>query len=85
MTRSRAYKSIYFEGARLHCRKKGDVTVSFSSDEELYSKIRSLSSLEIKRIIGLTTYGELLEAAKREHRTSGNLIKHRLTLHFEHE
>lgn len=85
MTRSRVYKSIYFNDARSYGRKKSDVTLSFSSDEELYRKMKTLSSSEIKRIIGVNSYGELIEAAKKEDRSSGNFIKHRLRVYLEHE
>lgn len=85
MSGRRVYRSIYFEDARSYGKKKNDVTLSFTSDEELYKKIKSLSSSEIKRIIGVHSYGELVESAKKEYRSSGNLIKHKLTLHFEHE
>ena len=85
MTGRRIYKSIYFSDAASYGKKKNDVTLSFSRDEDLYTRISGLSSSEIRTIIGVTTYGELIDLARREHRTTGNLIKHRLTLHFEHE
>jgi len=66
-------------------RKKGDVTLAFSPDDELYKKIRTLGSVEIKRIIGIRSYQELREAAKKEYRSSGNYIKHKLSVYFEHE
>jgi len=85
MTKSRVYKSVYFKDARSHGKKKSDVTLSFSSDDELYKKIKHLSSSEIKRIIGVNSYQELLEAAKKEYRSSGNFIKHKLSIYLEHE
>lgn len=83
MTKSRVYKSIYFEDARSHGKKKGDVTLSFSPDDDLYLKIRPLGSSEIKKMIGVNTYQELLEAAKGEYRSSGNFIKHKLRVLLE--
>ena len=85
MTGRRLYRSIYFSDAGCHGKKKNDLTLSFGPDDDLYNRIKGLSSSEIKRLIGVTTYAELLESAKREHRTAGNLVKHRLTLHFGHE
>lgn len=85
MTKSRVYKSIYFEDARSHGKKKGDVTLAFSRDDELYLKIKDLGSSEIKKIIGINTYQELLAAAKKDYRPSGNFIKHKLRIVLEHE
>ena len=84
MTKPRVYKSIYFEDARSHGKKKGDVTLAFSPDDELYNKIKLLSSSEIKRIIGVNSYQELLETAEKEYRTAGNFIKHKLRVCLEH-
>ena len=85
MKRPRVYKSIYFEDARLHGKKKGDVTLAFSPDDELYPKIKDLGSSQIKEIIGIKTYQELLKAADKEYRPSGNFIKHKLSTVLEHE
>jgi len=81
----RAYISVYFEDAKSHGKKKGDVTLAFSPDDELYKKIRTLGSTEIKRIIGINSYQELREAANKEYRSSGNYIKHKLSVYLEHE
>ena len=85
MTKRRIYKSVYFKDAKSRGKKKGDVTLSFSSDEELYQKIKHLSSSEIKKIIGINSYQELLEAAKKEYRSSGNFIKHKLSIYLDYE
>lgn len=85
MTKSRVYKSIYFKDAKSYGKKKGDVTLSFSSNDKLYKKIKHLSSSEIKRMIGVNNYEELLEAARKEYRSSGNFIKHKLSIHLERE
>ena len=85
MTKTRVYKSIYFEDARSHGKKKGDVTLAFSPEDELYKRIKPLGSSDIKKIIGVNSYEELLEAAKKEYRSSGNFIKHKLRVYFEHE
>jgi hypothetical protein len=85
MTKPRVYKSIYFDDARSHGKKKGDVTLAFSPDDGLYNKIRPLGSSEIKRIIGIKTYQELLEAAEKEYRSAGNFIKHKLRVCLDNE
>ena len=76
---------MYFEDARLYGKKKGDVTLAFSPDDELYLKIKDLGSSQIKEIIGINTYQELLEEAKKDHRPSGNFVKHKLRIVLEHE
>ena len=85
MKKVRIYKSVYFVDARSHGKKKGDVTLAFGPDDELYKKIRELGSADIKRIIGISSYQELQEAAKKEYRSSGNYIKHKLSVYFDHE
>lgn len=85
MTKPRAYISIYFEDATSHGKKKGDVNLAINPDDELYNKIKALGSSEIKRIIGIYTYDELLKEAKKEDRSLGNFIKHRLRVYLENE
>jgi len=85
MTKSRAYISVYFEDAKYHGKKKGDVTLAFSPDDELYKRIKTLGSAEIRRIIGIKSYQELQEAARKEYRSAGNYIKHKLSVYLEHE
>ncbi len=85
MKKPRVYKSVYFEDAKSHGKKKGDVTLAFSPDDELYKKIKTLGSAEIKRIVGIGSYQELREAAAKEYRTSGNYIKQKLSIYLEHE
>jgi len=85
MKKRRAYVSVYFEDAKSYGKKKGDVTIAFNVDDELYNKIRTLGSTQIKRITGIRTYRELLEAAKRADRSSANYIKHKLRVYIENE
>ena len=81
----RVYISVYFGDAKSLARTKGDITLAFDASDSLCHRAKSLGSSGIKRIIGISTYHALLEAAKSENRPLGNLIKHRLTLHFGHE
>lgn len=81
----RSYISIYFPDGLEGGRKKRDVTLSFVFKDDLYRHCRKLGSTEIKRIIGIESYNELVEVAKREHRSIGNYIKHRLMLYFSNE
>ena len=85
MAKPRAYISLYFDDAKSHGKKKGDVTLAFSYGDELYKKIKHLGSAEIKQIVGISSYQQLREAAKKEYRSSGNYIKHKLSVYFEQE
>jgi hypothetical protein len=85
MKRVRVYIGVYFEDAKEHGKKKGDVTLAFNRDDELYIKIKTTGSSEIKRIIGISSYNELLRKAQKEDRSLGNYIKHSLKVYFENE
>jgi len=81
----RTYISVYFNDAKSPRRRRGDITLAFSSDDSLYEKTKTLGSSGIKRIIGINSYHALLEAAKKENRSLGNFIKYRLGIYFEDE
>lgn len=85
MKRRRTYTSVYFKDARSQGKRKGDITLAFQTDDLLYQKARELGSSGIRRIIGINSYHALLEAAKKEDRSLGNFIKHRLRAYFEGE
>jgi type III secretion system FlhB-like substrate exporter len=85
MVRNRKYISVYFESAKQHGKKKGDITLAFDHDDALYPKVKALGSSEIKKIISVNSYAELLDIARREDRTVSNLIKHRLKVYLENE
>jgi len=85
MKRRRTYISLYFEDAMSHGKKKGDITLAFDTDNLLYERTKGLGSSGIKSIIGIHSYHALLEAGKKEDRSLGNLIKHKLRVHFENE
>jgi len=82
MAKSRVYKSVYFKDARSHGKKRNDVTLAFNTGDGLYDRIRCLSSSEIRRIIGVGSYEELLGAAEKEYRSAGNFIKRKLSMHL---
>jgi len=75
---SRVFISLYFPNGDLHNRKKKDVTISINSEDIIYDKCKDLSSSEIKEIIGIETYKELIERAKNEDRTVNNYVKSKL-------
>lgn len=81
----RKYISIYFKDGHTAGRKKRDFTIAFNHVESLYEKCQDLSSSRIKEIIGIYSYEELLDKAKKEGRTLSNLIKFRLKMALANE
>jgi hypothetical protein len=76
MKKKRAFISVYFEDASVDGRRKRDLTISFDNGSSLYKKCRSLGSARIKEIVGIHSYKELTEKAKKNDRTVSNFIKH---------
>jgi hypothetical protein len=76
--KKRAYISLYFEDGLIGHRKKRDFTVSFDPEDHLYIKCKKLGSAKIKELIGTHSYRDLVSYAKKENRSLGNYIKHRL-------
>ena len=74
----RTYISIYFEDGLLDHRKKRDLTISFNADDPLYGKCKKMSSAQLKELIGVSSYSELVRLAEREDRTLGNYVKHKV-------
>jgi hypothetical protein len=75
----RAYISLYFEDGLVGKRKKRDLTISFNPNDPLYLKCHKIGSAKIKEIIGINLYSDLVGVAKKENRTLGNYIKHKLS------
>jgi len=78
MSKSRVFLSIYFSDGITDRRKKRDLTLSFNDDNELYKVCKALGSAEIKKLIKIDSYGELVNKAEAEGRPLGNFIKHAL-------
>lgn len=74
----RKYISIYFEDRALTERKKKDLTIAFSPTEPLYQYCKKFGSSDIKGIINIHSYEELVRMAQTENRTLSNFIKHKL-------
>lgn len=81
----RSYISLYFSDGTANSRKKRDVTLAFDPDDELYLVCRRLGSSGIKHAMGIFSYAELLKAARKEDRSLGNYIKHKLRVTLLHE
>lgn len=82
--KDRVYISVYFSDALAGKRKKRDLTLAFDPDDDLYGLCKRLGSSRIKELIGIETYGELVEKARLEDRSLGNYVKHKLRLVSEH-
>lgn len=74
--KKRAFISIYFEDGSANGRRKRDLTIAFDNDSALYKKCRALGSASIREIIGIYSYKELTEKAKKADRPLSNFIKH---------
>ena len=74
----RVFISIYFEDGLHDSRKKRDLTISFSAGDPVYEKCKDMSSADLKALIGVSSYSELVKLAGKEDRTLGNYIKHKL-------
>lgn len=81
----RHFISVYFQDGLVSERKKRDVTLSFSQDDDLYFKIKDLGSTQIKNMIGIYSYTKLVEIAKEQDRTLNNYIKYKLRSCLKHE
>ncbi len=77
--KKRAYLSFFFKDSISDGRKRGYLTVAFDSYCPIYLKCKRLGTSKIKKIIGINSYNDLLEKAKKENRTLGNYIKYKLT------
>jgi hypothetical protein len=73
--RERVFFSIYFSDGNTEKRRKKDVTLAFKKGDPLYSLCKKLRSTEIKRVIGIYSYKELTERAKKDNRSLNNFIK----------
>jgi hypothetical protein len=75
---NRKYISIYFSDAVSFDRKKGYITVAFDVKSALYKKIKKIRTPELKKILGIVSYSELISRAADEDRKIGSYIKHSL-------
>lgn len=82
---NRRYLSIYFKDGLIDKRKKRDVNISFCKDDILYQKFKSLGSSELKKILKIDSYLELVTKARKEDRSVSNYIKSKLRKHIENE
>jgi len=74
----RKFISIYFKNGITKERNKRDVTVAFYKDDPLYEKCKELGSSNIKELIGVNSYKELVKKSRKEERSRSNYIKYKL-------
>lgn len=70
------YKAIYFSDYPSEETKDKSITIAFSEPEEpYYTKIKDLSTQEIKELIGIKSYKQLSLYAEKEERSINQTIK----------
>lgn len=70
------YKAVYFSDFPSADSKEKSVTIAFSEPEEPYfSKVKDLTTQEIKELIGVKTYKQLSLFAEKQERSINQVIK----------
>ena len=70
------FKSIYFKDHPSDKTKSKTFTLAFNEKEEsYYNKIKDLSNIEIKDLIGIDSYTQLYLIAEKEERSLNQIIK----------
>lgn len=70
------YKAIYFSDFPSETTKEKSVTLAFSEPEApYYSKVKDLSTHELKELIGIKTYKQLALFAEKEDRSINQTVK----------
>jgi DNA modification methylase len=73
------FKSVYFLDKKKDLIKGKSVTISFSEDElDLKENIDSISNEEIRELVGVSFYKDLLAKAENDNRTISQFIKNQL-------
>lgn len=70
------YKSIYFSDFPAEYSKDKSITLAFSEPEvPFYSKVKEMSTQEIKELIGIKTYKQLALFADKQERSINQVVK----------
>ena len=70
------YKAIYFSDFPAEDTKDKSVTLAFSEPEVPYfSKVKDMSTQEIKELIGIKTYKQLSLFAEKQERSINQVVK----------
>lgn len=77
--KKRAYVSFFFKDSISKVRKRGYLTVAFDSQSIIYEKCREFGTSKIKELIGINSYKDLVDKARKEKRALGNYIKYKLS------
>ncbi len=70
------YKAIYFKDYPSNKTKDKSITLAFSEPETpYYSKVKKMTTQEIKELIGITTYKQLKLFSEKEERSINQVVK----------
>jgi hypothetical protein len=69
---------VYFINGRRNGRKRRDLTIAMDPGSKICQKYGMLKSSEIKNLIGVYSYKDLILKARRADRSLSGYIKHRL-------
>ncbi|MGE4589909.1 MAG: DNA methyltransferase [Acidaminococcaceae bacterium] len=70
------YKAVYFSDYPSEDSKEKSVTLAFSEPEEpYYSKVKDLTTQELKELIGIETYKQLALFAEKQERSINQVVK----------
>jgi tRNA G10 N-methylase Trm11 len=78
------YKAIYFSDYPAEDSKEKSITLAFSEPEVLYySKVKEMTTQEIKELIGIKTYKQLTLFADKEERSINQVVKRLIKKNLE--
>jgi DNA methylase len=70
------YKAVYFSDYPSNDSRDKSITLAFSEPEvPYYTKVKEMSTLEIKELIGIKTYKQLSISAEKEERSINQVVK----------
>jgi len=78
------YKAIYFSDYPAEDSKEKSITLAFSEPEvPYYSKVKEMTTQEIKELIGIKTYKQLTLFADKEERSINQVVKRLIKKNLE--
>ena len=78
MGSKRKYISIYFSNGHCEGRKRRDVTIAMDPGSAIYQEYGKLKSSEIKTLVGVKSYKDLVSKARKADRSLSGYVKHKL-------
>ena len=78
------YKAVYFSDYPSEDSKDKSVTLAFSEPEEPYfSKVKDLTTQELKDLIGIQTYKQLALFSEKQERSINQVVKRLISKNFQ--